>query len=117
MSSIFGRDEGPRFARGQKFRLSTGGIEAQERYQEAVRASHEQGGRAAFDAAANTWAAASGLRPGDALYLCELGATTRTLQELVESLENCGATKADAKAALQRLITARLAEAVAVEAR
>lgn len=110
MASIFEREKGMRWARGQRFRLSSLGVEAEARYQTALTKSREQGGRAAFDEATSAWAATLGVQPGDGLYLCELRASVRTLLELVQSLETCGVTKSEAKAALERLIHSKLAE-------
>jgi hypothetical protein len=113
MTSIFGREEGPRWPRGQKFRLSAMGTEAEARYQAAVRSSHDQGGRQAFDQAVNAWATPFGVRPGDGVYLSELRIAVRTLNELVESLSTSGTTKSETKAGMDRLINAKLAELVA----
>jgi len=113
MTSIFGREEGPRWPRGQKFRLSAIGAEAEARYQAAVKSSHDQGGRQAFEQAVNAWATPFGIRPGDGVYLSELRISVRTLNELVECLSGSGATKSEAKAGIDRLLNAKLAELVA----
>jgi hypothetical protein len=113
MASIFGREDGPRWPRGQKFRLSAMGTEAEAQYQAAVKSSHDRGGREAFDEAVATWAAPFGVRPGDGVYLSELRISVQTLTELAECLISCGSTKSEAKAALERLLTAKLAELVA----
>jgi hypothetical protein len=115
MASIFSRDEGARWPRGQKFRLSASGSEAEAKYQLALKSSRELGGRAAFDSALQTWASHLGVRPGDGVYLCELRAA-RSLAELLAALEFSGTTKAEAKAALERLVNAKLAEPVPLRA-
>ena len=112
MTSIFGREEGPRWPRTQRFRLSPIGAEAEAQYQTALRSCRDQGGREAFDQAVAAWAMPLGIRPGDGVYLSELRVSVRTLTELVESLTSCGTTKSEAKAALNRLINAKLAEPV-----
>ncbi|MBI3185674.1 MAG: hypothetical protein HYZ28_26340 [Myxococcales bacterium] len=114
MASIFDRGDGTgrRWPRGQKFRLSTSGLEAVAQYQEALRACREVGGRAAFDQATGAWAASVGVQPGDGAYLEELRVSDRSMVELVELLEDCGATTDEAKAALLRLLSAKLTEPV-----
>jgi hypothetical protein len=113
VGSIFGREEGPRWPRAQKFRLSLIGAEAEACYQAAVKASRDRGGREAFDRALAAWATPLGVRPDDGSYLAELRTSVRTLTELLECFASCGTTKTEAKAALDRLISAKLAEPVA----
>jgi len=110
MPSIFSREEGTRWPRGQKFQLTANGREAEARYQEALQGARDKGGRAVFDEATSAWAGPLGVRPGDGAYLAELKAQPRTVVDLVEQLQDGGATKAEAKAALDRLIAAKLAE-------
>jgi hypothetical protein len=111
MASIFSRDEGARWPRGQRFRLSVTGTEAEAQYQLALKFSRELGGRAAHNSALQEWASPLGVRPGDGVYLSELR-TVRSLSELLAALESSGATKAEAKAAIERLVDAKLAEPV-----
>jgi hypothetical protein len=113
MASVFGHQEGPRWPRMQRFRLSTIGTEAEADYQAAVKSSHSGGGREAFDHAVATWAARLGVQPGDGVFLSELRISVQTLTELVECLNSCGTTKSEATAALNRLLSAKLAELVA----
>ncbi len=113
MASLFGREEGPRRPRNQKFRLSAIGTEAEAHYQAAVKSSHSRSGREAFDQAMATWATPLGVQPGDGVYLSELRISVQTLPELVERLATCGTTKSEAEAALERLLSAKLAELVA----
>jgi hypothetical protein len=112
MASIFGREEGTHWRGRQKFRLTASGTEAETQYQVALKSSHELGGRTALAGALEKWASPFGVHPGDGVYLSELGASVRTLTELVENLESSGTTKGEAKAALGRLVDAKLAELV-----
>ena len=113
MPSIFGREEGTRWPRGQKFRLTPLGQDVEARYQAVLAEARQAGGRAAFDEATKAFAAPLGLQAGDGTYLGELKAGPRTIIDLMEQLEDGGATKAEVKAALDRLIAAKLAEPVA----
>ncbi len=74
--------------------------------------SRVEGGRDALDRAAVSWAAERGVLPRDAVYLSELKATPKTLPEILEALSDCGATKTEAKAAIDRLVGSKLAEPV-----
>lgn len=112
MPSIFGREEGTRWPRGQKFQLTAAGRDAEARYQEALKGAHQAGGRAAFDEATAAFAGPLNIKPGDGAYLEELKAQPRTIVDLVEALQDGGATKAEVKAALDRLIAAKLVEPV-----
>jgi hypothetical protein len=114
MASVFGREEGPRWPRKQKFRLSAIGTEAEAHYQEAIKSSQDRGGREAFDQATAAWATPLGLQPGDGVYLSELRISVQSLTELVEGLTSCGTTKSEAAAALKRLLSAKLTELVAL---
>lgn len=110
MPSIFSREEGTRWPRGQKFRLTQSGLDAEVSYQGVLQGAREKGGRAAFEEATAAWAAPLSVKAGDGAYLSELKSGPRTVVELVEQLQDGGATKAEAKAALDRLIAAKLAE-------
>lgn len=112
MNSIFNREPGPRWPRGQKFRISQAGLEAEARYQQALAGSRATGGRDAHQAALASWASDAGVRPEDGLFLSELKQAPLTLPELLAALETTGATKLEAKTALERLIAANLAELV-----
>ncbi|HEY8206980.1 MAG TPA: hypothetical protein VIG99_05850 [Myxococcaceae bacterium] len=113
MPSIFGREEGTRWPRGQKFRLTALGQDVEARYQAVLAEARQAGGRAAFDEATKAFAGPLGLQPGDGAYLGELKTQPRTIVELMEQLQDGGATKAEVKSALDRLIAAKLAEPVA----
>lgn len=112
MTSIFEREQAPRWRRGQRFGLSAAGTEAEAEYQTALKSSRDQGGRDALDRALAAWAAVFGVRPRDGVYLSELRIAVQTLSELVDCLQICGATKSEVKEGLDRLISAKLAEPV-----
>jgi hypothetical protein len=112
MPSIFGREEGTRWPRGQKFRLTALGQEVETRYQQVLQGARQAGGRVAFDEATKAFAAPLAIQPGDGAFLGELKAEPRTIVELMELLQDGGATKAEVKAALDRLIAAKLVEPV-----
>lgn len=112
MPSIFGREEGTRWPRGQKFRLTALGQEAEARYQQILQGARDAGGRVAFDEATKAFAAPLGIQAGDGAYLGELKLQPRTIVDLLEQLQDGGATKAEVKAALDRLIAAKLVEPV-----
>jgi hypothetical protein len=113
MPSIFGREEGTRWPRGQKFQLTSLGRDVEGRYQAVLAEARQAGGRTAFDEATKAFAGPLGIQPGDGAYLGELKSGPRTIVELMEQLEDGGATKAEVKSALDRLIAAKLAEPVA----
>jgi hypothetical protein len=113
MPSIFGREEGTRWPRGQKFRLTALGQDVEARYQSVLQEARQAGGRAAFDEATKAFAGPLSIQPGDGAYLGELKAQPRTIVELLELLQDGGATKAEVKSALDRLIAAKLTEPVA----
>jgi hypothetical protein len=112
MTSIFAREQAPRWRRGQRFGLSAAGAKAETQYQTALKSSHDQGGREALDQALAAWAAVFGVRPPDGVYLSELRIAVQTLPELVDCLEICGTTRSEVKDGLDRLISAKLAEPV-----
>lgn len=112
MPSIFGREEGTRWPRGQKFRLTALGQDAVAKYQDVLKGAREAGGRAAFDEATKAFAAPLGLQAGDGAFLSELKAQPRTIVDLMELLQDGGATKAEVKGVLDRLIAAKLVEPV-----
>jgi hypothetical protein len=112
MTSIFEREQAPRWRRGQRFGLSVARAQAETHYQIALKSSRDQGGRETLDQALATWAAVFGIRPGDGVYLSELRIAVQTLPELVECLESCCTTRSEVKNGLDRLISAKLAEPV-----
>ncbi len=105
-------NDGPRWPRGQKFTLSLAGREAQEAYRSAVLSARGQS-RAALDAALATWAEPRQVQPGDGVLLGELLERPRGLPDLTRALEDAGASGAEVRAALGRLVGAGLVEAIA----
>src|SRR5437870_11986068 len=79
MPSIFGREEGTRWPRGQKFQLTALGQDAEARYQAVLQGARDAGGRVAFDEATKQFAAPLGIQPGDGAFLGELKAQPRTI--------------------------------------
>ncbi len=92
-----------RWPRSQRFSLSRLGSEAEASYRSAIVEARAREGRAAFELARTAWADALRAEPDDGLYLGELRQSALNLQQLVEALETCGKTRADAFAALERL--------------
>jgi hypothetical protein len=101
-----------RWSRSQKFRLSEAGRSAGAALQASIVASRVEAGREAFEAACRAWAEPLALHHGDGVYLSELKDQPRTLKELLTSLDGCGPTQSDVKAALERLVNARFVELV-----
>jgi hypothetical protein len=110
-----GRNEGPRWPRGQKFSLSLAGREAQGAYQTAVLAARGQS-RAALDAALTAWAAPRQVEPADGVLLGELLDRARGLPDLTRALEDAGTSGAEVRTALARLIAAGLVDAAPARA-
>jgi hypothetical protein len=106
------RDDGlRRWPRGQKFALSAAGGEAEVAYREAVTAARASG-RTALEAALAAWAAPRLVAPGDGVVLSELSGKRLGLPHLVEALETSGIDRNEVRAALDRLVTSGLVEAV-----
>ncbi|HYD39540.1 MAG TPA: hypothetical protein VEB43_01830 [Anaeromyxobacter sp.] len=105
-----GRNDGPRWPRGQKFSLSLAGREAQAAYQTAVLSARGQS-RAALDAALTAWAAPRQVEPADGVLLGELIERPRGLPDLTRALEDAGTSGAEVRTALARLIAAGLVDA------
>jgi hypothetical protein len=99
--------------RSQRFRLSPAGRKAGLNYREVIVASRAEAGRKSFDGARTEWAAQLGLEPTDGLYLGELLDAPRTIPEIAESLEGCGPQRSEVRAAVERLVQARMIELVA----
>jgi hypothetical protein len=92
--------------------LSERGNAAEDSYRSTIVASRAQEGRASFEAARSAWAGSFGVQPDDGLYLGEVRGAGKTLDEIAEALENCGKTRKDATAALERLFDAGLVATV-----
>jgi|CXWL01.1.fsa_nt_gi flagellar basal body P-ring protein FlgI len=95
-----------RWPRAQRFSLSTQGAAAESAYRDQIVASRTETGRASFDAARKAWAQTHALQVDDGLYLAEVAGGGVSLTQIVESLENCGKSRSDAIAALERLADA-----------
>jgi hypothetical protein len=106
---------GKRWPRGQKFGLSDRGIEAESAYRDAVAAARSSG-RSALEQAQQQWAAPLGVQPQDGVILAQIRAGRRSIAEVARSLEDCGTTAADVKAAIDRLTDALLVDASPVAA-
>lgn len=101
--------EGHRWPRGQRFQLTAAGIAAEESHAEAVREARAQG-RGALDQAQRRWAEALGLEACDGVVLTELKPGKKSLGDLASALDDCGRTKADVKASVDRLVDKALVE-------
>src|SRR5471030_2900744 len=108
------RTQKPRWPRGQRFQLSSAGRDAGENYRAAIVASRGEGGRRSFDAAHSDWAARLKLESGDGLYLGELHAGPRTIDELATALDGCGPERGEVRAAVDRLVRLNMMEPVVV---
>ncbi len=100
---------GRRWPRGQRFGLTTSGAAAEEALAAAVREARAQG-RAALEAAQSGWAGPHGLQPADGVVLSQLRPGRQSLADVAEALADCGVTRADVKAAMDRLVDRSLAE-------
>jgi hypothetical protein len=99
-------DGSPRtkWSRSQRFELSRSGREAAESYREGIVAARADPGRRSFDAARDGWAERLALEPADGLYLGELKAGPRTLDEITNALDGCGPERAEVRKAFVRLV-------------
>lgn len=108
---LLGKTGGPRWARGQKFSLSTLGLEADAGYRAAV-AGARGVGRAALDSALAGWAAPLGVAAQDGVVLGELREKPRGLPELTSALEDAGIPTSEVRLALDRLVKGGLVDLV-----
>ena len=100
-----------RWPRGQKFTLSVTGLAAEDARREAVNTARASG-RTALETALAAWATAHAIQPDDGVVLAELRGQRRGLKDLVEALEVSGFEPKSVRAAVDRLVTAGLAEAI-----
>src|SRR5260370_19055718 len=108
MAGLFEREPGKRWPRSQQFRLSAKGAEAQATYREMLHGEREgSGGRSSFDSARASWAKPLALEPSDGLYLGELEAGPKTIEEKVQALDGCGSGRPGVQGAHRRVDTAR----------
>lgn len=106
------QDGRKRFARGQKFAISTGlGAEATEAYRAAVQEARASG-RAALDAALVAWAEPRAVSPRDGVILAELTGKPLGLSRLAEALEPSGLSTEEVRAGVGRLLDAGILELV-----
>lgn len=101
--------EGRRWPRGQRFQLTEAGTAAETAHAEAVREARAQG-RGALDSAQRRWADGLGLEPCDGVVLTEMKPGKKSLGDLAHALDDCGRTKADVKASVDRLVEKGLVE-------
>jgi hypothetical protein len=103
--------DGPRWARGQKFTLSTAGTTAEEAYRAAFTGARG-GGRSALDAALGAWATPLAVAPTDGVLLAELREKPRGLADLTSALDGAGIAPAEVRLGVDRLQKAGLVELV-----
>jgi hypothetical protein len=110
MPSIEDRPPRRRWPRSQRFVLSEKGITAEAEYRSVIVTSRDEQirSRDAFDVARATWARTYSVQADDGLYLCEVKAGPRSMEQLVEALESCDKTKQDAIEAIGRTFDAGL---------
>lgn len=100
---------GKRWPRGQRFNLSTRGLEAETACRAMVQQARSQG-RDALEAAKQAWAAPLGVQPGDGVVLSEVRPGRRSIADVCQALEPCGVTQTEVRDALDRLVDAGMAE-------
>ena len=101
-----------RFKRTQRFRLSLKGSEAAAAYAVMIEEARSGTGRAQFEAARAAWGGPRGLATDDGLFLLEFKEHDRTLTEASRSLDSCGTTAKEVKAAVERLLECGMLEPV-----
>ncbi len=102
---------GRRWPRGQRFRLSERGAEAEASHREVVRSA--QGlGREPLEEARRLWGKPFGLYPLDGVVLSQLREGMAGMPELIRSLDDCGVTPDEVRSSVERLHAAGLVEAL-----
>jgi len=102
-----------RWAPRQRFTLSAPGREAREARLAAVElARRVDEGRSGLETAERAWAEPLGIHPEDGVYLEEFTAQARSVAQVADALADCGATRPEAQAAVDRLVRAGLLEPV-----
>ncbi|MHB8419876.1 MAG: hypothetical protein ACYDCL_17510 [Myxococcales bacterium] len=95
----------------QRFRLTAAGLEARGRREQLIGSARgSEGGRDAQEQAEREWATPLAVDPADGIYLDELASGPRTAAHLAEALADCGLTRVEAQAAIDRLFKAGLVE-------
>ena len=102
---------GKRWPRGQKFLISPTGVVAETEYRDAVQHARAQG-RGALESAQLGWSGPRGLDPIDGVVLGELRSGRKSIADVAHSLEDCGTTPLEVKAAIDRLAASGLIEPV-----
>ena len=98
-----------RWAPRQRFGLSAAGQTARLSREQAVASARtEDNGRQGLDEALAQWAKPLGIGPGDGVYLEELTLGLHTVTQVAESLADCGTSKPEVQAAVDRLYKAGL---------
>lgn len=101
-----------RWARSQRFRLTSKGVEAENIWRVRLAGVRGADGRAAFDAGLASWATEFKVQPDDAAYVRELAPAPLRLEDVAKAVADTGASREDAKKALERLFEAGLVEPV-----
>ena len=104
-------DDRRRFARGQKFAVSSAGATAAEAYHAALLTARASG-RAALDSALVAWAEPLKVAAGDGVLLAELTGKRVGFSRLVEALEPSGMASEEIREGVGRLLDAGLVELV-----
>lgn len=95
----------------QRFSLTAAGQESRQKRDCCIAAAREaEGGREAQEQAEREWATPLAIEPGDGIYLEELAKGGRTVTQVAESLADCGVTRVEAQAAIDRMFKAGLIE-------
>ena len=63
-----------------------------------------------MDRVQSDWSTPLGIEPTDGVYLEELSVGNRTVAQVAEALADCGGTRVEAQAAIDRLFSAGLLE-------
>jgi hypothetical protein len=102
-----------RWAPRQRFMLSETGQQARQSRQTAVdRARRTDEGRSGLEAAERSWAEPLGIQPGDGVFLEEFSSQPRSVAQVADGLADCGSTRPEAQAAVDRLVRAGLLQPV-----
>jgi hypothetical protein len=106
------RADAVRLGRSQKLRLTAPGREAVDAHQLMVEQARSGTGRAGFEANRSAWANPRGINVEDGLFLVEFAGGERTHQEVARAIERCGASAAEVKKGVLRLLAGGFLEAV-----
>lgn len=98
-----------RWARSQRFRLTSRGLEADSEWRTTLSSVRSQG-KTIYEAALSTWATTFKVQPDDASYLSELREKPVRLEDVAKALADTGASREHVKQALERLFEAGLME-------